>query len=467
MLRVALGAGCALLFLSQMAVAQGAQTVKGKLPVIVVPGLTGSELVNSKTKEVVWFNALRSKVDDIRLPISPDIAANHDDLIATDILRTVKVGPVKIDGYQGLITALQERGGYTEGSWDAPAATGYQDTCYVFYYDWRRDNVENARLLVRKVEELKRKLNRPDLKFDIVAHSMGGIVARYAAMYGDVDLPAGKAAPRPTWAGARDFNEIILLGVPNEGAASAFGSLLNGFAIGGLTANLPFLQNPSKFDIFTLPAAYQLLPDVNTLQAFDENLKPVKIDLYDSQTWTKYGWGALEDKDFDKSFLPAEKAGARAYFINALDRAKHLYQALDASSSSKLRVAMDVLGGDCKDTLDSIVIYRDGKTGAWKTLFKPEAFTRSDGTRVSADELRKVMYAPGDSVVTKRSLTAATVSQRSGVASIFFPRSTSFLCEIHNRQQTNDDIQDKIIALLANGGLAGNTNSRYISVTTN
>ncbi len=44
---------------------------------------------------------------------------------------------------------------------------------------------------VRRIERLKTKLQRPDLKFNVVAHSMGGLIARYAAMYGDADLPDG------------------------------------------------------------------------------------------------------------------------------------------------------------------------------------------------------------------------------------------------------------------------------------
>ena len=54
----------------------------GKPPVIVIPGLIGSELVNKKTDETVWFNLARSKNDDLRLPISANFAANKDNLVA-------------------------------------------------------------------------------------------------------------------------------------------------------------------------------------------------------------------------------------------------------------------------------------------------------------------------------------------------------------------------------------------------
>jgi pimeloyl-ACP methyl ester carboxylesterase len=431
-----------------------AQSAANKLPVIIVPGLTGSELVNSKTKETVWFKSQRSKVDDIALPISPDIVANKDDLLAGDILREIKIGLVKIEVYGVLVDALVNRGGYTIADWDNPKPGDAAGSVYVFPYDWRRDNVENARLLVRKIKSLKAKLGRPDLKFNIIAHSMGGFVARYAAMYGDADLPAGAGAIKPTWAGAADLNRVIVLGTPNEGSVLSLGSLLNGFAVGGIQINLPFVQNPSKFDIFTLPSAYQLLPAPGTLRAFDEDLKPLQVDLYDPKTWVKYGWGALEDKKFASNYTAMERAGASVYFANVLRRSKRLYDALNVGTPGKLPVSFDLVGGDCEETLDSIVIYRDKKNNGWITLFKPQGFTRGNGTKVSADELKKLMMAPGDSVVTWRSLMANTAAQKNGGVSPFYNVGNSDICAIHNRQPTITAIQDKIIELLAGGHLA-------------
>ena len=156
----------------------------GKAPIIIIPGLTGSELVNSKNQEIVWFRPGRAKDDDLRLPISPNLTRNRDSLQVRDIIRGVefiKFLP-EIEIYQKLTDALEKRGGYVEGKWDAPAANGYEDTFYVFPYDWRFDNVENARLLMTKIDQLKRKLKRPNLRFNVVAHSMGGLIARYAAM---------------------------------------------------------------------------------------------------------------------------------------------------------------------------------------------------------------------------------------------------------------------------------------------
>ncbi len=88
----------------------------GKNPIIIIPGLTGSELINSKTGETVWFKAQRSKDDDIRLPISSlDMSQNKDLLVAGDVIRGVqflKILP-EIEIYQKLIEALEARGGDT------------------------------------------------------------------------------------------------------------------------------------------------------------------------------------------------------------------------------------------------------------------------------------------------------------------------------------------------------------------
>lgn len=431
------------------------QLPQGKLPVIIIPGLIGSELINKDTNDVVWFGLRRAKTDDLRLPISTNIAANRDNLIPRDILRSVKLFKFlpETEIYERLANTLETTGGYTEGKWDAPTETGYQDTYYVFPYDWRRDNVENARLLIRRIDELKVKLKKPNLKFNIIAHSMGGIIARYAARYGDADLPNGAQKPRLTWAGAKDINKIFLLGTPNEGSISALNSLING--LGLLSAsrlNLPFIQDLSKYDVFTIPAAYQLLPHTGTVRAFDENLKPLKIDIYNPLVWEKYGWTAYSDPDFAKEFSETEQRNAKQYFRAVLNRAKRLQEALDSGIGVKSPVSLYFLGSDCKPTLDAMIIYRDAKKNRWETLFRPESFKRGNGTKVSAAETEKLFYADGDSVVTKRSfLSLDAVKPKRGVKqqTAFPAKDISFVCEVHNKLTGNAKIQTDLLGVLS------------------
>lgn len=420
----------------------------GKAPIIIIPGLTGSELVNSKSGSVVWFKPNRAKEDDLRLPISPNLARNRDSLVPKDIIREVKLLKFlpETEIYSTLIDAV-EKHGYAEGKWDNPTIKGYEDTFYIFAYDWRLDNVENARLLVKKIENLKRLLKRPNLKFNVIAHSMGGLIARYASMYGNADLSAGK--PKPTWAGAKNFGKIFLLGTPNEGSVDALDALLNGFSYIGGGLNLPFVQNLSKFDLFTIPSMYQLLPHNGTLSAYDENLKPLTIDVFNPETWDTYDWSIWKDDDFTKKYTPAEQKVAKAYFLAALARAKRFQEALDANTSDKTVVEMYLIGAECRDTLNGFVVYKDAKKNRWKTLFKSDSFERSSGEKVTAEEVKKLIYTPGDGVVPKRSLAAETLMQISG-KKVLPITSEILFCEGHTKLVGSLDVQDKLFTLLLN-----------------
>ncbi|MEP6924590.1 MAG: hypothetical protein ABI954_09000 [Pyrinomonadaceae bacterium] len=132
----------------------------GKRPVIIIPGVTGSQLVNSETGEKVWFTFSRAKTDDLRLPMSPNLAKNRDKLIATDMLREIKLPSIipDIQIYGKALESLTAKG-YAEATWDNPQAT---DVFYVFAYDWRRDNVESAQQLIHQINAVKVKINLND-----------------------------------------------------------------------------------------------------------------------------------------------------------------------------------------------------------------------------------------------------------------------------------------------------------------
>src|ERR1700749_1034736 len=139
---------------------EGARERGGRRPVIVIPGILGSRIVNRKTGEIVWPSAFRSKDEDLPLPTTPNLDADRDDLVASRIVDTAKLARLapEVYVYHYLLRALVDFGGYREGDWDNPPEGGDHDTFYVFAYDWRRDNVESARLLVRRIEALKLKL---------------------------------------------------------------------------------------------------------------------------------------------------------------------------------------------------------------------------------------------------------------------------------------------------------------------
>lgn len=419
----------------------------GKTPIIIIPGLTGSELVNRSTGKTAWFRTSRAKDDDVRLPMSGNLARNRDNLIAGDIIREVRITRLlpEIEIYDRLIDSLQKTGGYREAKWESATRADAQDTFFVFAYDWRRDNVENARLLVQKIDALKRRLRQPNQKFNIVAHSMGGLISRYAAMYGNSDIPAGK--PKPTWAGAKHFDKIFLLGTPNEGSLRSLDALMNGVSYIGGGLKLPFVQDLTRFDIFTIPSIFQLLPHETTLIAYDDELKPLKLDIYNPATWDEYDWAIWKDPDFAKKFSATEQRNARPYFLAALARAKRFQEALNANSTATVPVSFYLMGAQCKDTLNAMVIRRNEKKDRWITLFKADTFTNSAGQKITGEQLKPLLFSEGDSVVPRRSLEASTI-KGNGLANALPIVSELYQCESHSKLVTNPTIQQQLFALL-------------------
>ncbi len=444
----------------------------GKRPIIVIPGVTGSQLVNSETNKLAWFKFTQVEDDDLRLPMSTKLRQNRDKLVATDIIREVKLPSVLPDVvvYQDVLNALSERG-YSEATWANPQAT---DVFYVFAYDWRRDNVESAQTLIKKIEAVKARLGNSDLQFDVVAHSMGGLLARYAAMYGAADLPANGKSPIVTWAGAKHFGKILMFGTPNEGSFASFDALVNGYNIG--SRNLPFVNDLSNADSFALPALYQLLPHRRTARVLDENLKPIKVDLYLADNWIKYGWGAIGDKSFlarlkdasriqgvepaqikefktidDKLLSETTFAEVKSYLTVVLNRADRFHQALNAPVRGKAPITTYAFGSECEPTPNAVVLVRESKSKEWRTLTAPREFRTADNREISKKAMQQAVFAPGDGNVTRRSLLGETVRERGGktITKIAYPfESSSFFCAQHHKLLNNPEILSDLLVKL-------------------
>jgi len=430
----------------------------------VIPGILGSELVHRKTGEVAWPRLLGVSRNQLPLPMTPDLAANRDDLFSGKIIESVKFAKIlpEVYVYRGLLEALRKYAGYKDGNWDNPGVDGDKDTVYTFPYDWRRDNVETARELITRIALLKQKLNRPDLRFNIIAHSMGGLVARYAAMYGDADLPKDGVAPAPNWAGAAHIQRIILLGTPNEGSMDAFASILRGYSLTEGIHRLRLFSTLSKELAFSSPSVFELLPHSHSVRFVDENLQPLSIDLFDPETWRTYGWSETARHDFNKRPLDNASADGSAathtekslqYLTAVLHRAAKFHEALDAHTSES-PLTFFSFAGDCEQTLDAPLIVRDVRSNRWLTLTEPRDFRRTTGGKVSGRTAIAAMYVPGDGRVTRNS---ALGQDSRGVArdgnlgnpglSITY---AVFGCELHGSLPNNQTLQDNALSTLVN-----------------
>jgi pimeloyl-ACP methyl ester carboxylesterase len=426
-----------------------ARARSGKRPVIVIPGILGTELINPKTGETVWPSAFRTSQEG--LPISANLEANRDDLVPGKILETVRLARLvpEIYVYRDLLDALRRFAGYREGNWQNPGADGDRDTFYVFPYDWRRDNVANARLLVQHIQRLKEQLQRPDLKFNIVAHSMGGLIARYAAMYGDADLPPDGVAIRPTWQGAAHISKIVMIGTPNEGSSDAFATIIEGYSITeGLRRRVPLLNKLTAADAVRTPSVFQLMPHRDAAKFLDENLQPIDVDLYDATVWKRYGWSALDSAEFRRQYN-GNVEEIDAYLAATLKRARRFHESLDAMEGSESPVVLLAIGGDCEETLSAPVILRDEKKNRWLTLTRPREFRTSAGVKISKQKVTDAMYAPGDGRVTRASLLGENlIKSRDRVTGFTLSRYAVFGCDLHGQLPRNKSLQDNALTAI-------------------
>jgi len=394
--------------------------------------------------------------------MSPDLSANHDDLVPGKIIETVKLARVlpEVYVYRDLLEALRHYAGYRDGNWDNPAADGYQDTFYVFAYDWRQDNVSNARELVRRIDRLKTKLQRPDLKFNVVAHSMGGLIARYAAMYGDAEMPAGDGPIQPTWQGAAHISKIVMIGVPNEGSAEAFATLIEGYSITeGLRRRVPLLNKLTAEDVVTTPSVFQLMPHREAVRFLDENLQALSLDLYDAEVWKRYGWSVIySSPDFRRRYVEASGTDGGngrseddldAYLRATLRRAHRFQEALDATGNSESPVVLLAIGGDCEETFSAPVVMRDDKRNRWVTLTRPREYRTSNGMKISKQKATEAMYAPGDGRVTRASLLGENVFKtRDNQTGFTLSRYAVFGCDLHGQLPRNPTLQDNALTAI-------------------
>lgn len=435
------------------AIFASARERSGKTPIIVIHGTLGSELVNPATSERVWPSARRSKDDDIDLPISTDIPSNRDSLAPSRILDTTRLSLLlpEVKVYADLLVTLEQTAGYRRADIDNPPPDGATDTFYVFNYDWRRDNAENARLLAYKILDLKRRLGRPRMKFNILAHSMGALIARYYALYGSQE-PGDSAVP--DWRGGANISRLLLVGAPNQGSMDSLRSLIEGYNYYGGNIKRRNLFNKLDSDlIFSLPSVYQLLPHAGTEYYVDDALRLVPMDLYDTKTWEQFGWSIYGEQHRSRRrdrFGPEADARAReeeAFLAAVLARAKLFHAALQRAPVAKRSFGFFVFGGDCEPTLRAPFIGR--VKGERRTVFVARRVV--DGNHwINRKDLLARMFAPGDGRVTRRSLLIEE-ERRNGhglFASALDIDYAVFTCELHGDLPNNGSMQNNILSIL-------------------
>ncbi len=325
-------------------------------PVISIPGTVGSKLIVRDTGEAIWGGDNGLSIDPetpenmrkIALPISKGdepLRKLRDNIKPNGVLRIARaniLGSIlEVDVYQGVISTLIAGGfDFRQTREEEINDREINLDSFEFPYDWRRDIVEAAQdldyFIKRKTTQvfLTRKEVFGDAaripKFDLVAHSMGGLVARYYLMYGSVDLPADGSLPPVTWEGAKNVNTAVFIAPPNTGSVLSFENLVNGKSFGPLQ---PFYE-PALLG--TQISVYQLFPRTRHKRvtiAGEEG----HVDIFDVEEWDKNNWGLL-NPDQDKvlqTLMPEEptpearRARAKNHLKKVLARADQFQRAID------------------------------------------------------------------------------------------------------------------------------------------
>jgi pimeloyl-ACP methyl ester carboxylesterase len=199
--------------------------------VVFVPGICGSVLVDHG--ETIWPGTPGQVVFQSYPDRLVQILSSSTTIEATDVLRSVPLTLLGLTvhhfaGYGQALKVLEQMGYSEVGGSLIP-----------FPYDWRKDIRESAKLLHGR-------LSQPDLRgrrVAIVAHSMGGLVSRFALE--KLGIPVGL-----------NLQLLALLATPHLGAPVVMQNVLGLRPEIFLSAKQcrDALQNPQ------FPSAYQLLP---------------------------------------------------------------------------------------------------------------------------------------------------------------------------------------------------------------
>ncbi|MEM7587569.1 MAG: hypothetical protein AAF560_29545 [Acidobacteriota bacterium] len=411
-------------------------------PVIVIPGFLGSRLVDAESGRVVWGEVgggyaapdtpegarviARSLRDDVPSPdVRPDGVLDH--------LRFRKVS-LRLRPYFKILHTLSAAG-YRDEDLSRRLDDDFEGqhlNSFQFDYDWRLDNAANARRLHAFIRDKtsycrrQRQLHgQPEkaIRFDVIAHSMGGLLTRYYLRYGPQPLPEDGSLPELTWEGTRHIARVILVAPPNAGAIKPAVNLIEGVRHGpGFPFYDPLLNG-------TFPSGYQLLARSRD-GAYVDARDPSRAleDFLDPELWERHGWGlAAPDKDTllqwllpDVSDHASRRQIALAYQRRMLRLADQFQRALDLPARPPAGTELFLLAGDTMPTPATLAV--DPETG---------------GVVVQG-------YGPGDGSVLRSSAMATPASAADPQPAIRW-RNIVFIDRKHSRMALDPVFADRVV----------------------
>jgi pimeloyl-ACP methyl ester carboxylesterase len=438
-------AGCAVVDRPRLGVMYGGVTRPAdQPPLILIPGAFGSSLRERRTGSEIWpvSNArlLFGNYRELELPI--DAATLEPDADSAEAYAVFREGLGR-DFYGQVIDTLERVGDYQRCRKGPPPQDRAACNLYNFVYDFRLDNVRAARGLAELIQQVRADHGDPGLKVDILAHSNGGMVARYFVRHGTRDLPPSGAI-EPTYEGAAAVRRLLLVGTPNLGTMQPVLSLLRGEEVG--------LRRIPPEVIATAPGVTQMLPHPVVPWLVDLRGRNIDADLYDIDTWRDRQWSLFDPLIAERTIATHGGGAAGKRYLETLREflARNLGTGRRFADSfctcpDTRDVPTWVFGGDCEPTLARLVVEdAHGRLQARERV--GDILAPAPGV-----DYEKLMHEPGDTIVTRSSLlgrrTLDVAVPRAAEESLRIAH-TVFLCEKHQQLTGNATLQDNLLHAL-------------------
>jgi pimeloyl-ACP methyl ester carboxylesterase len=252
-------------------------------PVVFIPGILGSRLADENGKPVWEGHRYLYRLPRLEYPLDP--TENKIQVVGL-LKKALILGRLGSGVYQGILNTLEDFGFKNDKN------------LFIFPYDWRKSNFETATILSEFINSKKALRGK---RFNILAHSMGGLIALiYAHKFND----DGR------------LNRVITLGTPYFGSLEALRTLLyEKFKFRAVSGIDRYRVNRI---ILSFPSLYELLPNYKCCEILDSSKQVQEtVDILDISSWEKFGW------------LPAEftrQGPLRARILNSLDNGRRVAQ---------------------------------------------------------------------------------------------------------------------------------------------
>ena len=321
------------------------------VPVIIVPGIMGTELSKSYgDMGEVWpavdkliFSPSDGFLDDLSL-LRNGTEDPSRPMKVGDIIRSIQppIGS-ESDTFLRLISVFTSAG-YAEGT-----------DLFLFPYDWRLDVSVDAARLKAAISAVQ--LSTGSQQVDIIAHSLGGLVVKkYIADNGSTSL-----------------QNVAYIGTPHLGAPKAAKALVYGDDL-GVNFGPVHILNPAELQKISanMPSVYDLLPSM----AYGASANTSLFSGYDP------GSNVL-GLDYQYTRTAVGRATGN---VMLLDQANDLHQAIDPQTPPQTSVYNFVGCGDGQvtgKTIGGIVQKQRLSYGILAGLFKDDyqiLYTNGDGT---------------------------------------------------------------------------------------